>query len=146
MFKKFLSFQNEFRKSNLMTHRQSSIRSKSRWKQCLTWKRWRSPKEACTKSFIFCVILLYTVKSWFVNADEHTLNNCLNNCQIFLCNGFISRWIKTILKFYLIIYYYIPYSHFFEYPGPTTKKHTLFPNQGRDIHISVNMGYFPLTH
>jgi hypothetical protein len=36
---------------------------------------------------------------------------------------------------------YIPYSHYVEYPGPTTKKHTTFANQGRDIPHSVNMGY-----
>ena len=35
----------------------------------------------------------------------------------------------------------IPYSHFCEYPGPTTQKHTTFPNQGRDINKSVNRGY-----
>jgi hypothetical protein len=35
----------------------------------------------------------------------------------------------------------IPYSHFCYYPGPTTQKHTRFPNQGRDINKSVNRGY-----
>jgi hypothetical protein len=36
---------------------------------------------------------------------------------------------------------YIPYSHFCLYPGPTTSKHTSFPNLGRDINKSVNRGY-----
>ena len=33
------------------------------------------------------------------------------------------------------------FSHFCEYPGPPTWKHTTFPNQGRDIIKSVNRGY-----
>ena len=37
--------------------------------------------------------------------------------------------------------YHIPYSHFCKYPGLTTKKHTTFPDQGRDIYKSVNKGY-----
>ena len=39
----------------------------------------------------------------------------------------------------LYIYLYIPYSHFCKYPGPTTEKHTSFPNQGRDIYKRVNI-------
>jgi hypothetical protein len=42
----------------------------------------------------------------------------------------IFGWIKDI-----------PYSHFCEYPGPTTYKHTRFPNPGRDINKRVDRGY-----
>ena len=40
-----------------------------------------------------------------------------------------------------LIIHIIPYSHFFKYLGPTSQKHTTFPNQGRDIYKSVNKGY-----
>jgi hypothetical protein len=36
---------------------------------------------------------------------------------------------------------HILFSHYVEYPGPTTKKHTTFANQGRDIPHSVKKGY-----
>ena len=43
--------------------------------------------------------------------------------------------------------YYIPFSHFCKYPGPTSQKHTTFANQGRDIHKSLKGGneLFPNT-
>jgi hypothetical protein len=37
--------------------------------------------------------------------------------------------------------FYIPPSHYPEYPGPSTEKHTTFTKQGRDIPDSVKGGY-----
>ena len=39
---------------------------------------------------------------------------------------------------------YIPLSHYPEYPGPTSKKHTTFTIQGRDIPDSVKRGLYQI--
>jgi hypothetical protein len=65
-------------------------------------------------------------------------------CKKVLPIGFtVAHWSLLPIGLTHCISYivYIPYSHFCKYLGPPTKKHTTFPNQGRDIYKSVNKGY-----